>query len=131
MNSKIKIAQGYVFLKPFNEIYIPTYVQNLLIKNFCEQKKFLLNLSVNEQNIKNCWMELFSIVNNKNIKVIVMTSIYMLPDNIKDFKRFCDAIKKNKKEFFFIFENVSSTNLKELKNLRKKFHTYKKLNKII
>ena len=94
MNSKIKIAQGYVFLKPFNEIYIPTYVQNLLIKNFCEQKKFLLNLSVNEQNIKNCWMELFSIVNNKNIKVIVMTSIYMLPDNIKDFKRFCDAIKK-------------------------------------
>ena len=131
MNSKIKIAQGYVFLRPFNEIYIPTYVQNLLIKNFCEQKKFLLNLSVNEQNIKNCWMELFSIVNNKNIKVIVMTSIYMLPDNIKDFKRVCDAIKKNKKEFFFIFENVSSTNLKELKNLRKKFHTYKKLNKII
>ena len=131
MNSKIKFAQGYVFLKPFNEIYIPTYVQNLLIKNFCEQKKFLLNLSVNEQNIKNCWMELFSIVNNKNIKVIVMTSIYMLPDNIKDFKRFCDAIKKNKKEFFFIFENVSSNNLKELKNLRKKFHIYKKLNKII
>tara|TARA_B110000211_G_C13918520_1_gene481633 strand:+ start:233 stop:628 length:396 start_codon:yes stop_codon:yes gene_type:complete len=130
MNSKTKIAQGYVFLKPFNEIYIPTYVQNLLIKNFCEQKKFHHNLSVNEQNIKNCWMELFSAVKNKKIKVIVMTSVYMLPNNIKDFKKFCEIIKKNKKEFFFIFENSSSSNLKELKDLTKKFNFYKKLNKI-
>ena len=131
MNSKIKIAQGYVFLKPFNEIYIPTYVQNLLIKNFCEQKKFLLNLSVNEHNIKNCWMELFSIIKNKNIKIIVMASIHMLPNNEKDFKKFCKIIKKNKKKFFFIFENISCSSLKELKDLTKKFSFYKKLNKII
>ena len=131
MNSKKKNAQGYVFLKPFNGIYLPTYVQNLLIKNLCEQKGFIFNLSMNEQNIKNCWMELFSIIKNKDINIIVMTSLYMLPNNSKDFKIFCNLIKKNKKEFFFIFENILCKNTNDLIKLTKKFDTYKKLNKFV
>ncbi len=131
MNFKKKNAQGYVFLKPFNGIYLPTYVQNLLIKNLCEQKGFIFNLSINEQNIKNCWMELFSIIRNKKIEIIVMASIYMLPNNRKDFQKLCNYLKKNRKMFFFIFENISCKNLYDLKNLRKKFSTYKKLNKFV
>jgi len=130
MNFK-KNAQGYVFLKNFNNIYLPTYVQNLLIKNTCEQKNLSFNLSVNEQNIKNCWMELFSIIKKKEINVIVMASIFMLPDNKKDFKKFCDILRKNKKEFIFIFENISCKNLKELKNLRNKFNFVRKLDNIL
>ena len=60
-----------------------------------------------------------------------MASIHMLPNNEKDFKKFCKIIKKNKKKFFFIFENISCSSLKELKDLTKKFSFYKKLNKII
>lgn len=131
MNFKKKNAQGYVFLKAFNGIYLPTYVQNLLIKNLCEQKGFVFNLSVNEQNIKNCWMELFSVIKNKDIKIIVMTSIYMLPSNSIDLKKFCNLLKKNKKEFFFIFENILCKNLDDLKKLTKKFDTYKKLNNLV
>ena len=131
MNFKKKNAQGYVFLKPFNGIYLPTYVQNLLIKNLCEQKDFVFNLSVNEQNIKNCWMELFSIVKKKDIEIIVMASIYMLPNNSKDFKRLCNYVKKNKKMFFFIFENKHTKSLDDLKDLQKKFDTYRKLNKFV
>ena len=131
MNSNKKNAQGYVFLKNFNGIYLPTYVQNLLIKNLCDQKGFIFNLSVNEQNIKNCWMELFSIIKNKNIQIIVMASIYMLPNKLKEFNKLCNCIKKNKKKFFFIFENIYCENLKELKNIKKKYNTYKKLNKFI
>tara|TARA_B100001057_G_scaffold186923_1_gene187739 strand:- start:22 stop:417 length:396 start_codon:yes stop_codon:yes gene_type:complete len=131
MNFKKKNAQGYVFLKPFKGIYLPTYVQNLLIKNLCEQKGFIFNLSVNEQNIKNCWMELFSIVNKKEIEIIVMASIYMLPSNPKDFKKLCDYVKKNKKMFFFIFENKHSKSLDDLKNLQSRFNTYKKLDKFV
>ena len=122
--------QGYIFLKPFNKIYLPTYVQNILIKNFCDQKNLLFNLSVNEQNIDNCWMELFSIVKKKDIQVIVMTSIHMLPNNKKDFGKFCQILNKNKKEFFFIFENTFCTNLSELKILKNKFNLIKKLEKI-
>ena len=106
-------------------------MQNLLIKNLCEQKDFVFNLSVNEQNIKNCWMELFSIVKKKDIEIIVMASIYMLPNNSKDFKRLCNYVKKNKKMFFFIFENKHTKNLDDLKDLQKKFDTYRKLNKFV
>ncbi len=131
MNSKKKIAQGYVFLKPFNGIYLPTYIQNILIKNLCDQKKFQFNLSINEHNIKNCWMELFSLVKKKNIDVIIMTSIYMLPNNKKDFAKFCKYLNKNHKDFFFILENKSITKLKNLKKIVKNYNLYKKLNKII
>jgi sporadic carbohydrate cluster protein (TIGR04323 family) len=129
MNFK-KNTQGYIFLKPFNKIYLPTYVQNILIKNFCDQKNLLFNLSANEQNIDNCWMELFSIVKKKDIQVIVMTSIHMLPNNKKDFSKFCQILNKNKKEFFFIFENTLCKNLSELKILKNKFNLIKKLDKI-
>ena len=131
MNFKKKNAQGYVFLKPFNGIYLPTYVQNLLIKNLCEQKGFIFNLSVNEQNIKNCWMELFSIIKKKEINIVVMASLYMLPNNLKDFNIFCNLIKKNKKQFFFIFENILCKNSNDLIKLKKKFNMYKKLNKLV
>ena len=131
MNLNKKNAQGYVFLKPFNGVYLPTYVQNLLIKNLCEQKDFVFNLSVNEQNIKNCWMELFSIIRSKDTKIIVMTSIYMLPNNSVDLKKFFNLLKKNKKEFFFIFENILCKNLSDLKKSIDKFNTYKKLNKLV
>ena len=131
MNFKKKNAQGYVFLKPFNGVYLPTYVQNLLIKNLCEQKGFIFNLSVNEQNIKNCWMELFSIIKKKEINIVVMASLYMLPNNLKDFNIFCNLIKKNKKQFFFIFENILCKNSNDLIKLTKKFNMYKKLNKLV
>jgi len=131
MNFKKKNAQGYVFLKPFNGVYLPTYVQNLLIKNLCEQKGFIFNLSVNEQNIKNCWMELFSIIKKKEINIVVMASLYMLPNNLKDFNIFCNLIKKNKKQFFFIFENILCKNSNDLIKLKKKFNMYKKLNKLV
>ena len=130
MNFK-KNAQGYIFLKHFNNIYLPTYVQNLLIKNTCEQKNLLFNLSANEQNIKDCWMELFSIIKKKEIDVIVMASMHMLPNNTKDFKKFCDILQKNKKEFIFIFENISCQNLKELKNLKNKLNFARKLDEIL
>ena len=45
-------------------------------------------------------MELFSIVKKKEIEIIVMASIYMLPSNPKDFKELCDIVKKIKKCFF-------------------------------
>ena len=131
MNSNLKNSQGYVFLKPFNGIYLPTYVQNLLIKNFCEQKKLLFKLSVNEQNIKNCWMELFSILKNKKINIIVMTSIYILPSDKKNLDKLYKILKKRNKEFYFIFENLKCKNFKELKYNIKKYFSYKKLDKLI
>lgn len=131
MSLNKKVAQGYLFLQPFNDIYLPTNIQNLIIKNYCEQNNFTLKLSANEHNIKNCWMELFSLIKKKDTNIIVMMSIYMLPNNKKDFLKLCDLLKKNKKEFIFIFESLDIKNVKQLKNKVKKFRLYKEFNKII
>ncbi len=131
MNFENKNVQGYVFLKPFNGIYLPTNIQNLIIKNFCDQNGFKFNLSVNEHNINNCWMELFSIVRKKSVKVIVMTSIYMLPQNKKDFEKLLNYLKIDNKEFYFIFENQNAKNFNQLKLLQKKYKSYKVINKYI
>ena len=131
MNLNKKIAQGYLFLRKFNKIYLPTNIQNLIIRNFCYQKDLILKLSINEHNIENCWMELFSLIKKKDTQVIIMMSIYMLPNNRKDLSALLKILEKSNKEFHFIFENIHSKTTHELKKSIKKFNIYKKLNKFL
>ena len=129
MNSKKDIYQGYVKLQDFNNIYLPPSIQNLIIKNYCEQNNFIFKLSVNEQNIKNCYMELFFILRNiKKIDGLIMNSIYMLPQDIKDFNLFCSLYSKRNIKLIFIFENLKVNSLKELKNKYKEYKNYKSFN---
>ena len=117
MNLNKKIAQGYLFLRKFNKIYLPTNIQNLIIRNFCYQKDLILKLSINEHNIENCWMELFSLIKKKDTQVIIMMSIYMLPNNRKDLSVLLKILEKSNKEFHFIFENIHSKTTHELKKV--------------
>ena len=129
MNFRKKIYQGYVKLQSFNNIYLPPAIQNLIIKNYCEQNNFIFKLSVNEQNIKNCYMELFFILRNiKKIDGIIMNSIYMLPQDTKDFNLFCKLYSKRNIEIIFIFENQKVNSLKDLKNRYQEYKKYKSFN---
>lgn len=129
MNFRKKIYQGYVKLKRFNNIYLPPAIQNLIIKNYCEQNNLIFKLSVNEQNIQNCYMELFFILRNiKKIDGVIMNSIYMLPQNAKDFNLFCRLYSKRNIEIIFIFENQKVNSLKDLKNKYQEYKKYKSFN---
>jgi sporadic carbohydrate cluster protein (TIGR04323 family) len=129
MNFRKKIYQGYIKLQSFNSIYLPPAIQNLIIKNYCEQNNFIFKLSVNEQNIKNCHMELFSILRNiKKIDGMIMNSIYMLPQDIKDFNLFCRLYSKRNIEIIFIFENEKVNSLKDLKKKYQEYQKYKSFN---
>jgi sporadic carbohydrate cluster protein (TIGR04323 family) len=132
MNFKKETYQGYVKLQSFNNIYLPPAIQNLIIKNYCEQNNFIFKLSVNEHNIKNCYMELFFILRNiKKINGIIMNSIYMLPQDKKNFSYFIKLYKKRKLKIIFIFENQEVKNSKELLLIYKKYSQYKSLNQIV
>jgi sporadic carbohydrate cluster protein (TIGR04323 family) len=131
-NLKKYIYQGYVQLMEFNNIYLPARIQNLIMKNFCEQNNAIFKLSVNEHYIKNCYMELFFILKKiKNIDGLIMSSIYMLPQDIKNFSYFIKLYKKRKLKLIFIFENKEVNNSKELLIIYKKYSQYKSLNKIV
>ena len=132
MNFKKKIYQGYVKLQSFNNIYLPPAIQNLIIKNYCEQNNLTFKLSVTELNIKNCYMELFFILRNiKKIDGLIMNSIYMLPQDIKDFNLFCSLYSKRKIELIFIFENQNVNSLKELKKKYTEYKNYKSFNNFL
>ena len=132
MNSKKKIYQGYVQLNQFKEIYLPPAIQNLLIKNFCDQNNVTFKLSINEHYIKNCYMELFSILRKiKKIDGIIMTSIHMLPQDKKNFSLFIKLYKKRKLKLIFIFENKKINNSIELIKIHKKYLKYQSFDKIL
>lgn len=132
MNFKKNIYQGYVCPTEFNNIYLPPAVQNLLIKNYCEQNNAIYKLSVNELNIKNSHMELFFTLKKiKKIDGLVMTSIYMLPQDKKNFSLFLKLYKKRKLTLMFIFENKKVDNWKEISSLHKKYMQYKAFNEVM
>lgn len=132
MNSKKKIYQGYVQLNQFKEIYLPPAIQNLLIKNFCDQNNVTFKLSINEHYIKNCYMELFSILRKiKKIDGIIMTSIHMLPQDKKNFSLFIKLYKKRKLKLIFIFENKKINNSIELIKIHKKYLKYQSFDNIL
>jgi sporadic carbohydrate cluster protein (TIGR04323 family) len=129
MSFKKEVFQGYVKLTDFNNIYIPPSIQNLIIKNYCEQNNLVFKLSVNEQNIANCYMELFFILKSiKKIDGLIMNSIYMLPQDKKNFNFFINLYKKRNLKLFFIFENEKVKSLKELKIKFEEYKKYKSFN---
>jgi sporadic carbohydrate cluster protein (TIGR04323 family) len=129
MSFKKEVFQGYVKLTEFNNIYIPPSIQNLIIKNYCEQNNLVFKLSVNEQNIANCYMELFFILKSiKKIDGLIMNSIYMLPQDKKNFNFFINLYKKRNLKLFFIFENEKVKSLKELKIKFEEYKKYKSFN---
>ena len=135
MNFKIlkkKIYQGYVQLLEFNNIYLPPSIQNLIMKNFCDQNNAIFKLSVNEHYIKNCYMELFFTLKKiKKIDGLIMSSIYMLPQDKKNFLYFVKLYKKSKLKLIFIFENQEVNNTKQLLLIYKKYKQFKILNQAV
>jgi sporadic carbohydrate cluster protein (TIGR04323 family) len=74
-------------------------------------------------------MELFFILRNiKKIDGIIMNSIYMLPQDTKDFNLFCRLYLKRNIEIIFIFENQKVNSLKDLKNRYQEYKKYKSFN---
>ena len=132
MSFKKHIYQGYVQLNGFNNIYLPPPIQNLIIKNFCDQNNLIFKLSVNEHYIKNSYMELFFILKKiKKIDGLIMTSIYMLPQDKKNFSLFLKLYKKRNLKLIFIFENKRVNTHSELMKLYKKYSQFKSFNEIL
>ena len=97
----IKI-KGYIFSRPFNGERAPQHIQNLVIRDFCTQKKIDLVLSSVEYAMKDSWMILKQIIKNLNkFDGIIFYSIYQLPtkESSRNFL-YKNLIQKNKKIFF-------------------------------
>ena len=97
----MKKLRGYIFSRPFMSERVPQNIQNLVIRNFCENYKYMYLLSAAEYSMENSDAVLKSIINNsKGISGIVAYSLYQLP---KDMEIRTMTLKKIiRKKMFFV-----------------------------
>ena len=112
--------RGYIFSRPFlEEFRVPQHVQNIVIKNFCEQNKFNYLLSATEYAMKNSSYMLEKILYDlKKVDGIVMYSLYQLPEDQEYRKKILFKIVQSKKKLFLLVKNFLFRIIKMLKKLK-------------
>ena len=80
-----KIFRGYISSRDINGSFYPQNIQNLIIRTFCKEKKINLQLSGTEWNVKDSFLMLRSVIEEKNDGIIFF-SIYQILENLEMFK---------------------------------------------
>lgn len=116
-------VRGYIFSRSFMGERVPQHIQNMVIRNYCNEKKLHYLLSATEYSMQNSSLILEQVINElKDIHGIVAYSLFQLPENdIMRLKILKIFLKKNKK-FFFANENFifsSKNDLIKLDNIWK------------
>ncbi len=102
--------RGYVFSRPFFEHRVPQHVQNLVIRDYCQQNGFTYLLSGTEYAMDGCHMVLQEIVQDiDNLAGIVMYSIFMLPEAPGARRAIYDAVLKSGATLHGAVEGLSIT----------------------
>tara|TARA_B100001027_G_scaffold216255_1_gene192086 strand:+ start:1049 stop:1363 length:315 start_codon:yes stop_codon:yes gene_type:complete len=101
-------VRGYMSSRDFMGERVPQHVQNLVIRNFCNQNKYQYLLSAVEYVMDGSYLILKQILQEiKNLDGIGFYSIFQLPYNDKDRISFLEKIIK-KKNFYFFVQKVLS-----------------------
>lgn len=102
--------RGYVFSRPFFGQRIPQHVQNLVIRDYCQQNGFTYLLSGTEYAMDGCHMVFQEIVQDiDNLAGVVLYSIFMLPENPRARHAIYDAVLKGAATLHAAVEGLSIT----------------------
>ena len=79
-----KRYRGYIFSRSFNGERLPQFVQNLVIRDFCNKNNFIFLLSRAEYAMENSYSILkYSLRELKKINGMIFYSLMMLPNDKK------------------------------------------------
>jgi len=102
--------RGYVFSRPFFDNRVPQHVQNLVIRDYCQQNGYTYLLSGTEYAMDGCHMVLQEIVQDiDNLAGIVMYSIFMLPENTAERHAIYEAVLQSGATLHGAVEGLSIT----------------------
>lgn len=106
--------RGYIFSRRIEGSLIPQRVQNLVIRDYAEQKKILFKLSATEYKMVNCYVVLENVLKELNsLDGMIFYSLYMLPKDHKTRNLFFNKIIVKKKKLHFALENITASNKKD------------------
>jgi sporadic carbohydrate cluster protein (TIGR04323 family) len=90
---------------------VPQHVQNIIIRNYCEQNNFQYLLSSTEYVYEKSDIMLEQALNEiKNLDGIISYSLFQLPEDDDKRNRIYNIILKERKEFHFAVEGLKLTN---------------------
>lgn len=97
--------RGYCMHQPFNGLRVPVAIQNVYLRDFLNNRGLSFKPSVNELDVPGCDVQLMSLVDDlEEIEGIVMTSMFMLPDNKESRQRVYDKIKQSESAIWFALD---------------------------
>ena len=113
---RIKKVRGYIASREIDGVIVPHKVQNLIIREFCQNNNLFFLLSSVEYKMENSYFILNSIL-EELIKIdgIVMYSFFQITRDSSKRKKFFKKILKKKKFICFALENIIIKNETDLK----------------
>lgn len=108
MKSDTKGYRGYIGSRTYSSGEFPQYVQNMLIRNYCQKHQLTYLLSATEYAMPGCYMMLDEVVNSiVMVEGIVLFSIFMLPASKQKRKRIYQKILQSRRSLHAALEDLS------------------------
>ena len=110
----MKKVRGYNFSREFMGERVPQHIQNIIIRQYCQNMRLHYMLSLTEYSMNNSSLIFDQILEEiKNLHGVVAYSIFQLPENnLKRNNIFLKFIK-NKKILYFANEGFKVSNQKD------------------
>jgi len=116
----MKKVRGYIFSRSINNNRVPQHVQNIVIRDFCNNSDLQYYLSATEYSMKNCYLILKSVLKEMNkFDGIVFYSINQLPIEKKERIKIYKKMFKKSKFLFFAVENLSIKKIGDIDRIEK------------
>ncbi len=113
-----KKLRGYISSRNFMGERVPQHVQNIVLRNFCDQKNFQFFLSASEYTMSNSFVILKKTIDDiSNLDGIIAYSVFQMPYEDDERLFLFKKILKLKKVIYFAVENLAIKNDKMLEKL--------------
>ena len=114
MKNKKKV-KGYIFSRAFEGERVPQHVQNLVIRNYCNNNNLEYQLSASEYEFKDSHSMLYQMLDELgSIDGIIAYSIFQMPSDKYLRNKIINKLIKNKKSFYFSLEDMKVSNKEDL-----------------
>ena len=108
MKHQSKNYLTYTTLRKIAGMNIPGPLQNMYLRNYCNNNNINFSLPIEEYIFDGCYIELYGILDkfSKDYSGLITFSIHCLPDDQLLRNEFLKKVIKKKKEVHFIFEKI-------------------------
>lgn len=113
----MKKMRGYITSRNFRA-RAPQHVQNIVIRDYCEQQNYKYLLSVVEHIMPSCTMILEQAVSSlERYDGIVLYSMWQLPESLNKREYIFRQVLSKKKELHFALERVAMSSVDDIESL--------------